>query len=214
MARKATAATAEIVNIGGQVPTTGGNDAIEVTEPYRAAVTIEGTADILFHRWNVEAVEAKSKAAKGSAEKKSDNIESYVYRDEAGTICIPGEYLRGAIIMAAKYRQDPRSPRKSAMDLFKAGIVSLSPLASVGANKWDYEDKHRVIIQRSAVTRIRPALRSGWQATFELLVTLPEYISPQILNEVIGSAGRLVGIGDFRPTYGRFVVVNFERLIA
>lgn len=209
-----TKATAEVIAIGGEVPTDGASDAISATEPYRAEVTIEGTADLLFHRWNVEAVDAKSKAAKGSAEKKTDNIESYVYRNDTGEICIPGEYLRGSIIMAAKFRQDPRSPRKSAMDLFKAGIVSLTTLAGVGSDKWDYEDKHRVIIQRSAVTRVRPALRAGWQVTFELLVTLPEYISPQILNEVIGSAGRLVGIGDFRPTYGRFQIVNFNRLTA
>jgi hypothetical protein len=125
-------------------------------------------------------------------------------------IALPGEYLRGAIINAAKYRQDPRSPRKSAMDLFKAGIVSLTPLASLGVEDWDYEHKCRVTIQRNGITRTRPALKAGWRATFVLSSVLPEYIPPQMLNEVIGAAGRLVGVGDFRPTYGRFSVVGFK----
>lgn len=178
--------------------------------PYIAHVAIEGAADILFHRWNSDAVDAKAKSAKGSAAKKSDHLETYVYRAPDGSIAVPGEYLRQAVILAAKFQQDPRSPRKSAMDLFKAGIVSLTILASTNAQNWDYEDRRRVMIQRSAITRTRPALRAGWRAEFDLMVQLPEYIDPVLLRRVIDDAGRLIGIGDFRPTYGRFYVAGWE----
>jgi len=194
--------------IGPEV-TNGGSDTIERSLPYAVEVTIRGEADLLFHRWNCEAVEAKSKAAKGSAAKKSDDIESYVYRNDAGELCIPGEYLRQAIIGAAKYRQDPRSPRKSAIDLAKAAVVSLTPLASLGVKEWDYEHRCRVQVQRNGITRVRPAVSAGWSATFHLQVNLPEYISPEMLHGMITDAGRLIGIGDFRPTYGRFQVVQF-----
>jgi hypothetical protein len=96
------------------------------------------------------------------------------------------------------------------MDLFKAAIVSLTPLASLGAKKWDYEDRRRVVVQRNGITRTRPAMRVGWKATFVILVTLPEYVSPQVLNEVVSTAGRIGGLGDFRPTYGRFQVISFK----
>lgn len=190
--------------------TNGGAATIEMSEPYVAVVGIEGVADFLFHRWNPDAVDAKAGAAKGSKAKKSDDIESYVYRNEAGELCIPGEYLRMAIIGAAKFRQDPRSPRKSAMDLFKAGVVTLTNLASLGTKDWDYEDRRRVVIQRNGVNRTRPAMRVGWGAEFEIQVNLAEYINPQMLNETIGAAGRLIGLGDFRPTFGRYVVTKFE----
>lgn len=193
-------------------PSNGGEEAIDMTQPYRASVTINGHADILFHRWNNEAVAEKAAAAKGSAAKKTDNVESYVWRDEEGFLCLPGEYLRGAIVAAAKFHQDPRSPRKSAMDLFKAGVVSLTDLASLGAKEWDYEDRRRVVVQRNGVTRVRPAMRKGWKATINLMVTTPEYINPEFLQQVIAKAGLLVGVGDFRPTYGRFGVSNFEVL--
>jgi len=191
-------------------PSNGGDDAIASTIPYIALVTIQGDCPILFHAWNCDAVEQKSKAKKGSEEKKTDNIESYLYRDENGHVCIPGEYLRQSVIGAAKFRQDPRSPRKSASDLFKAGVVSLTELADTGLPDSDYIDRRRVTVNHSGVTRHRPALRAGWTASFKLQIQTPEYISPQVLHETLSSAGRLIGIADFRPSFGRYQVTHFE----
>ena len=203
MVKKATA-------IGGEVPTNGAAEQIEMTQPYTAIVKIEGVSDILFHRWNCEAVEEKAKAAKGSKAKKTDDVNSYVYRNDAGDLCLPGEYLRMAIVNAAKFKQDPRSPRKSAFDLMKAAVINLTPLASFGVKEWDYEHKCRVTIQRNGITRVRPAIKIGWKCEVQLMVNLPEYVSPQLLHELIVNAGRLIGVGDFRPTYGRFSVVSFD----
>src|SRR5262249_49738628 len=110
------------------------NDAaslIKLEEPYAVVVGLQGTAPMLFHRWSCEDVEAKGKARKNSAAKKTDNVEAYVNRDEEGFLCLPGEYLRMSICNAAKFKQDPRSPRKSAYDLFKAGIAPLDELAKL-----------------------------------------------------------------------------------
>ena len=76
--------------------------------PYSVAVTVQGNSDFLFHRWNCESVAEKSLAAKGSKAKKTDDLESYVYRNDNGNLAIPGEYLRQAAIETAKYKQDPR----------------------------------------------------------------------------------------------------------
>ncbi len=196
--------------IGGESPSNGALDMIEMEVPYAVEVTIQGVADLLFHRWNCESVQEKADAKKGSKAKKTDNVESYVWRTEKGELALPGEYLRMSLIGAAKYRQDPRSPRKSAMDIFKAAIITLTPMATLGTKSWDYEDKRRVVIQRSAITRVRPAMKAGWTAKIQLQNNLPEYISPSFLNEVIQAAGKLVGVGDFRPTYGRFQVIGFR----
>lgn len=191
----------------------GSNDAKETIEigcPYQVKVTVEGSSALLFHRWSCDEVEAKSKASKNSKAKKTDNIESYVYRNSDNCICIPGEYFRQSIIHAAKFKQDPRSPRKSAMDLFKAGIVSLTELASLGTKEWDFIDRRRVVIQRNAITRLRPAMLQGWRCSFDIQVLLPEYIEKDLLLDVLTMAGKLCGVGTFRPTFGRFQVVKFE----
>jgi hypothetical protein len=176
--------------------------------PYFVDFTVEGVADLLFHRWNPDAIEAKASAPKNSLAKRSDALEAYVYRTDTGELAMPGEYIRGAIVAAARFRQDPRSPRKSAMDLYRAGVVCLTQLAPMGAIAWDYEDKRRVVVQRAGVNRVRPAMRKGWRASFTLQVNTPEYIERIELLQTLEMAGRLIGVGDFRPTFGRFIITN------
>ena len=190
--------------------TNGAKDAIEYGLPYRLEVTLTGTSGLLFHAWNIASIAEKASSAKGSASKKTDNITSYVYRDEHGNLGIPGQNLASCLAIAGKFRQDPRSPRKSAFDLCKAGIVPLSDVASFqpATANWDYEDARRVTIQRAGITRIRPAMRAGWVATFDLLITTPEYLSVPFMADLLSQAGRLVGLCDFRPTFGRFAIVT------
>jgi len=190
-------------------PTNGARKTIELGMPFTALVTIEGTADLLLHRWNCEYVDAKSKLKKGSEGKKTDDIEQFVYRNEDGEICLPGEYMRQSIITAAKYKQDPRSPRKSAMDLFKAGIIVNEKLCSLNALKWDYIDTRRVVIQRAGINRSRPAMHIGWQVQFTITSLLPEYINHELLYETLDQAGKFCGVGDFRPTFGRYKIVSW-----
>jgi len=190
----------------------GGQTVIDASIPYAVEAMVQGVSDILFHRWNCDAIEAKAKAAKGSKEKKSDDVESYVFRNDDGFLCVPGEYFRMSLVNAAKFLQDPRSPRKSAMDLFKSAVFSTSPLCSLNVREWDYEHRCRVTVQRAGITRTRPALKTGWSCTATFQCNLPEYVPQELFLQVLNEAGRLIGVGDFRPTYGRFVVTNFARI--
>jgi hypothetical protein len=188
-----------------------GKGVVEIAQPYFVEVTVEGTEMILLHRYDVESVKQKAGAKKGSADKKTDNVESYVYRDEKNEIGLPGLNFKAAVCEAAKFSQDPRSPRKSARDLFRAGLRCRG-VASFGKDKWDLLDTRKVNVQRNAVPRVRPAMLAGWRLTFTLEVLLPEYITPTWLNELVTSAGRLCGLGDFRPDFGTFMVNRFEVL--
>lgn len=191
--------------------TNGGKESISFLEPFQVRVSLTGSSDLLFHRWNCESIATKGAARKGSAAKKTDDLESYVWRNSAGEICIPGEYVRMAVVEAAKFKQDPRSPRKSAKDLFKAGIAALDQLSSLNTPTWDYLDTRRVTIQRtSGISRTRPAMKVGWRADFQFEILLPEYIDPQLFYDTLALAGRVIGVGDFRPTYGRFSITNWE----
>lgn len=188
----------------------GVENPVTIDAPYIVNIEIVGACPIIFHRWSCEDVAFKAQAKKGSKEKKTDNVESFIYRDADGDICLPGEYLRMAMVYAAKFRQDPRSPRKSAFDLFKAGIVPLTEMAKIngGTKNWDFLDQRRVVIQRNSITRMRPSFLKGWSAEFQMMVNVPEYIDYQFFSEILSMAGRLVGVGTFRPTYGRFDVAK------
>lgn len=195
----------------------GAGELVESTRPYRVVIKVQGLADVLLHGWNIEAVEEKGNAAKGSKSKKTDNLESYVYRGDKGQLCLKGDALRASMADAARYEQDPRSPRKSARDLVKQGLIPLTPFATLstplapkGVTAWEYVAKHRVVVQRSAITRSRPALREGWFCEFDMMVNSPEYLTVPFLQKLVASAGKLQGLGDYRPTYGRFTVVAFD----
>jgi hypothetical protein len=213
MATLATGKRTELSNVSNDAATQ-----VEMGAPFIVEATLEGNSAIIFHRWSVEGIKEKAAAAKGSKAKKTDDIDSYVYKNEEGWVCIPGEYLRQAIIHAAKYRQDPRSPRKSMMDLAKAAIFALEefvPIVNAAGRKskeWDYVDQRRVTVQRNGVTRSRPAFFAGWRATFTLQCVLPEYVDATALNELIQLAGKIIGLADGRPSYGRFLVVNYKVL--
>src|SRR5258708_27955437 len=118
-----------------------GEDAALASAPYRLSFTIRGVADLLFHRWSNEDVAAKATAKRGSAVKKTDNLEAYVWRDDEGQVCLPGTYVHKAMIEAGKFMQDPRSSRaKQACDLFKAAFWPVTLLYPLGAT-WEFEDK-------------------------------------------------------------------------
>jgi hypothetical protein len=41
-------------------------------------------------------------------------------------------------------------------------------------------------------------------------VVLPEYIGPALLNDLIQLAGKVIGLADSRPSYGRYLVTGFK----
>lgn len=190
----------------------GAAPVIDISRPYVAKITIEGVAPLIMHAWNCAAVEAKATAAKNSRGKKVDDLESYVYRTQGGLLGVPGVNFVAALKDAGRWQQDPRSPRASMKGLVGAGVVSLDEVAPFipAVAEWDYEDMRRVTVQRAAITRVRPAMRAGWRVAFSVMVTTPEYIGTAVLSRLVGDAGRLSGLCDFRPSYGRFVQTGLE----
>ena len=84
-------------------------------------------------------------------------------------------------------------------------------IASFGVKTWDYEDLRPVVLQRTRVPRLRPAMHKGWTLKFFITVLDAEYVSEGFLHDILSSAGRFCGLCDFRPKFGRFNVTHFER---
>jgi len=79
----------------------------------------------------------------------------------------------------------------------------------LGKKRPDYIHEEWVKVQRSQILRNRPAFKDGWEAEFTLLV-LDEQMPVDILKDILENAGRFRGIGDWRPHFGRFEVVEFK----
>ncbi len=175
-------------------------------EIYIGIFEIEGTKDLIMHRWSL--------GEKPSAPYDPEDLECMLYRHKSGSgeLALPGEYFRQSLIGASKFKQDPRHPRRSAMDLLKAGICCLEDrfLCGLGVTTFDYVYKASIRVQNQRIERFRPAMRVGWKCEFPVMVGLGEFITPELLREVGEAAGRLSGVGDFRPTFGQFKITNFS----
>ena len=179
---------------------------IELETPYRATVSIIGVSKLLMHNWTNGDKQESAKAPKGT--KQFDVVENYVYRNEAGNVCMPTFNFCASLRMAGKSFSDPASPRKSLHDRVKAAIVPDEEYAVFNGNAktWDFIDTRRVVVQRAGISRSRPGFYEGWKLTFKILVTDPMYINELTLRQLVDRAGKFHGIGDFRPTFGRFHV--------
>lgn len=190
----------------------GAKNLIDLTKPYRAKIQIVGTAPMLMHGWNIEAIAEKTNAKKGSDVKKTDDVESYVYRDEKKRIVMPAKNLCAGLRDAGKSFLDPASARKSMRDRIRAVVVpdEIWGIVNGGTATWDFIDRQRVTVNHAGITRSRPAFNQGWTIDFVLMVLAPEYVNPEKLYEILEHAGKFGGIGDFRPTYGRFRIGKYE----
>lgn len=68
-----------------------------------------------------------------------------------------------------------------------------------------YSLRKGVAIQKARIIRLRPMFPTGWNITFDL------EFDDSILNEknlikAMQDAGALIGLGDWRPKFGRFLV--------
>lgn len=192
----------------------GASDLLELSQPYTVAIEIQGTAKMLMHNWNNEAIAEKAASKKNSAQKKTDNLESYVLRDDQGRIVIPTLNFCASIREAGKSFADPTSPRKSMRDRLKAIIIPFEEFSIIneGVSTWDFVDTRRVVIQRAGITRSRPGFSEGWKCRFSITVLEPEFLPLPKLLEIIETAGKFQGLGDFRPTFGRYRISNTELL--
>ena len=197
----------------------------------RFEVTIEGTADLLFNAFGVETMAGLDKGSKASTVAKdySDEWKGKMYLLDDGTLYQPESHVLGTLVRAAVSEKIPGRRGKTYKDAVKASVfivpsciphlvkaqdfegaaVLTGPMANPDGCQ-PYVDRRAVRVQKAMVIRYRPALSRGWRLSFNLEV-LDDDFRPDALKAILDRAGREVGIGDFRPRFGRFMVTKFEQ---
>lgn len=134
--------------------------------------------------------------------------EGGLYCDDNNAPAIPVDWvLAAALAGGRRYKIGP---------LIKAGVFTSKrdrfPLEFDFKKKTDLDalyaagfvDYRGVVVGRARVMRCRPHF-PGWSTTVELAYD-PETIDREQLVQAIATAGQLIGIGDYRPRFGRFEV--------
>lgn len=171
---------------------------------YRIRGTIEGVAPILFSRW-VTDLDAPS-GGKHTAESRAAEAALKVYRGTDGLLSLPAWNLKKAIADGCA-RSGLKDGKRSAAGLLLAGLfidadptfgVAEPDLIHAATGKRPARTGGAVIIER-------PALATGWHLVFAASVVL-DRIQPDLIRQSVEACGLEVGIGSWRPEYGRFVL--------
>jgi hypothetical protein len=189
---------------------------------YQVEVKVEGVSPLLQHRFPIPDYEDMGKGGKKSTGAKD-------YRDEWKTslyitekqVYQPASHFELSMTKAAASFKVTGKRGKSYKDLVAAnmfidpekilfGIAEPIEL-DTDPDKPLYLDLRPVVIQRARVVRIRPCFKPGWILGFTINV-IDDELPSGILQDILVLAGKAVGIGDYRPKFGRFSVTHFEVL--
>lgn len=188
---------------------------------YTVLCSVSGIAPLMQHRYPLPDFADMSKGGKKKSGETdySQEWREYLYTTPESDIYQPATHFDGAMVKAAAGYKVQGGRGKTYKDLFK-GNVFVSPDAilhgvkvpenlDTDGDKPLYLDLRPVVVQRARVVRIRPCFKPGWKLDFEITI-LDDQIPHNVVNEVLSLAGRTVGIGDFRPRFGRFMVTKFD----
>jgi len=169
-------------------------------------VKIRGIADYLQHKRPFEEEASRKRSGESDYSKEAEN--SMYFDDEIGCY-IPSKQLRAGLVKAAVNFKVKGRMGKTYKDMVNATVEVEPDKIPLGKKTFDYNHQEFVKIQRNQILRSRPAFKKGWEAEFSLLV-LDDQMPKDVLKEIVEYAGKFVGIGDWRPHFGRFEIIGFK----
>jgi hypothetical protein len=129
-----------------------------------------------------------------------------LYLDDDSRLVMPGENIERMLVDAAKKQRLGRE--------FTSAIIcdGLWPIEYEGPKSADdlwkdkrFVDRRAVKVQTSRVIRTRPKF-NVWSLSF-VVDFLPSVLNRDQVRDALVVAGRIVGLGDYRPKFGRFEIM-------
>jgi hypothetical protein len=184
-------------------------------------VTLEGLSDIMFDRFYDHSGEDRP------PEKK-------MYYDSAGNIVLPATNIYSFLFRDEKPRGVVRFVEKNKAGEYMAigqGHIVVNPSLipfldeknkSIPFKKFDDGGKFFINDYEGGVTKMsggkvikqeprkRPVMRLPWFLKFEVTVIDNNRVTPEKLESWFETGGLVTALGTHRPTYGRFMVKEWE----
>jgi hypothetical protein len=142
--------------------------------------------------------------------KKRDRLEweAGLYWDDKCGLFIPAANIERCIQLGAQKKRLGKDVQ--AVVFVSDDIVPVKVKGGTRSKEALYKDpaftlRVGVAIQKSRIIRIRPMIPTGWELSFTLEYD-EDILSGEDLIKAMQDAGALVGLGDWRPKFGRFLV--------
>lgn len=188
---------------------------------YAVQTKVKGIAPLMQHRFPMPEFETMGKGGhqQTGAKDYREEWRQYLYTTSDGEVFQPAVHFEGAMVKAAAGFKITGKRGKTYKDLFQGNVfvapdeilhgIKTPEILDTDGDKSLYLDMRPVVVNRARVVRIRPTFKPGWELEFEISV-IDDQIPSEIVFDVLNLAGKTIGIGDFRPRFGRFQVVHFE----
>ena len=165
-----------------------------------------------MHRFSIEtqAEMSKNHSKKKNPPTMEEELEQGAYRKESGELYFPAEWFYQTLLKASGEFGIPGRGKKSYRDFIKSTVVIEPEQIGLGIKEYSIDARPIVIrATRGRIVRYRPHIPQ-WSVSFDLVLLDEDLIDTETLNAILVRAGATVGIGDYRPRYGRFVVEKFK----
>lgn len=178
---------------------------------------IKGTSPMLMHSDRfANPLDPATKAHKEltSKRKKTDEDHQAIARSEfIGALYIdkdgpyiPGMNIDSCLVESAKMNKLGKTVKRALMVLEdKVSLRYTGPRTAIGlADDPQFIDARSVRVGMARLTRFRPKF-TEWSAECTLAIDTDQ-INQNEVAQIAENAGKLIGLGDFRPRFGRFTV--------
>lgn len=152
----------------------------------------------------------RKKTDEGILEMGRIECEAGLYLDAKKRVILPTRVLEAHIAEGARKTKEGKQAL-AGMFVDTAGILAYDggPLTVAQIiDSPEHQLRLSVVVGQVKVMRVRPFF-TNWSTTFQVSI-LEEMVTPSMLRTWLTNGGAFVGIGDYRPRYGRYEVRKFE----
>jgi len=139
-----------------------------------------------------------------------EQYEMHAYKTKEGKYFLASVMIEASMTKAAaSFKMEGK---KTFKDCMKGGII-VDPDEIVFKQQNFVADGRWAVnaSSRGSVWVVRPRI-DKWDAEFSLTLLQDERVSEDILKQILEYAGLYVGVGAWRPKFGRFEVKSFEEI--
>lgn len=170
---------------------------------------VEGVSSLLMHSPRAMMERRPAGATARRIPTPEEEAEKGAYRDDDGFLYLPSAAFKASLMHGAGGRRIGTTAVRTVL----AGSVFttdpntylIDPETGTGLRHYRVHVA-RVVVQRASILRARPEIER-WACVLEFEVDL-DFTNPRQVEELMNIAGRISGVGDFRPErrgpYGRY----------
>lgn len=181
-------------------------------------IEIESCSPLLMHGSQSVGMEEVNMKKKGGTALAGDSTEwkKTIYYDDNVGVYLPATNVEASLIEAAK--QFKITGRATATKFFKSGVFMMDDMLPFYVNGKQITDLDDIRVDKRTVknpaTRMRNtryrAIFQQWSSRFRVMINADDYITKDLLANVFTYAGMYVGVCDYRPRFGRFILKSIK----